>query len=364
MVFETFRRYFLPYPPKKERKRLQDSLPRVGLTDVAKLAGCAPATVSRVLNNPEKVSADKRKRVENAMIALGYVRNHAARALRSQRSHMMGILIPTLDYAIYASLVGAATRRLSAAGISALVATFDYDLRTEFNEARLLIERGAEAVILIGQKHEAELYDLLHQRDVQFVNTYTLDPTGKNPSIGFDNYAATAAIVRHLVHLGHRNICVISGQTHDNDRTTLRLMGIREEMRRNGIELEAERVLECSYSIMNGRAACAALLERIQPQPTAIICGNDVLALGALVECRERGLRVPNDISIVGFDNLELSQHSNPPLTTVDVPTDYMGDSAASYLLDQFEQKNVPKQISVEVQLILRQTTAPPPVRD
>lgn len=316
-----------------------------------------------MLNNPEKVSTDKRERVEHAMKALGYVRNHAARALRSQRSHMMGILIPTLDYAIYASLVGAATRRLSAAGISALVATFDYDLRTEFNEARLLVERGAEALILIGQKHDAALYDLLHQQDVYFVNTYTLDPEGENPSVGFDNEAATAAIVRHLVHLGHRNICVISGQTCDNDRTTTRLAGIRQELRRHGIELEPERVLECSYSITNGRAACATLLARLHPQPTAFICGNDVLALGALVECRERGLRIPEDISIVGFDNLELSQHSNPPLTTVDVPTERMGDAAASYLLDSFERKLVPRQISVEVRLILRQTTAPPPRR-
>ncbi|SEL29596.1 transcriptional regulator, LacI family [Roseovarius azorensis] len=339
---------------------MQDFALKVRVTDVARLAGCAPATVSRALNNPDKVSPEKRARVESAMKELGYVRNHAARALRSQRSHMVGVLIPTLDYAIYASLVGAATRRLSTAGISALVATFNYDLQTEFKEARLLIERGAEALILIGQKHDPALYSLLHQHDVCFVNTYTLDPHGTHPSVGFDNEAAAAAITRHLVHLGHRNICVISGRTRDNDRTITRLAGIRQELMRHGIELQPDRVIERSYSIANGREACATLLARIHPQPTALICGNDVLALGAIVECRERGLRIPEDISIVGFDNLELSKHSNPPLTTVDVPTEQMGDAAAGYLLDRLDGKEVSPQNSVEVQLILRHTTAPP----
>lgn len=347
--------------PLNSRNRLHDLTSKVRVTDVARLAGCAPATVSRALNSPATVSPEKRARIESAMKQLGYVRNHAARALRSQRSHMVGILIPTLDYAIYASLVGAATRRLSSAGISALVATFNFDLETELKEARLLIERGAEALILIGQKHDPALYSLLDQHDVCFVNTYTLDPSGTNPSVGFDNMAAAAAITRHLVHLGHRNICVISGPTRDNDRTTSRLTGIRQELIRHGIELGPERVLECSYSIASGREACAALLARTQPRPTALICGNDVLALGALAECRERGLRIPEDISVVGFDNLELSRHSNPPLTTVDVPTERMGDAAAAYLLDRLDRKEVAPQNSVEVQLILRQTTAPPP---
>jgi LacI family transcriptional regulator len=340
---------------------LHDLTAKVRVTDVARLAGCAPATVSRALNNPETVSPDKRARVESAMQQLGYMRNHAARALRSQRSHMVGILIPTLDYALYATLVGAATRRLSSAGISALVATFNFDLRTEFREARLLIERGAEGLILIGQKHDPALYSLLDQHDVCFVNTYTLDPSGTNPSVGFDNVAASAAITRHLVHLGHRNVCVISGPTRDNDRTIARLAGIRQELMRHGIDLELERIVECSYSIASGREACASLLARTQPQPTALICGNDVLALGALVECRERGLKVPEDISVVGFDNLELSRHSNPPLTTVNVPTERMGDTAAAYLLDRLDGKNLPPQNTVEVELILRNTTAPPP---
>ncbi len=342
------------------RKRFHETPPRVRVTDVARRAGVAAATVSRAINNPDKVSPDKRAKIEAAMAELGYVRNHAARALRSQRSHMVGVLIPTLDYALYASLVGAAGRQFSAAGISTLIATFDYDLKTEFKEARLLLEQGAEALILIGQEHDSRLFSLLEQFDVPFVSTYVTDPDGKLPSVGFDNAAAAASVARHLVHLGHRRIGVISGNTQDNDRTAKRLQGIRDELQCHGIDLNDSMVLERGYSIANGREACAAILSRVQPPPTAIICGNDVLALGAIVECRARGVRVPEDVSIAGFDNIELSQHSNPPLTTVGVPAEEMGGTAATFLLNKLEGRDAPPHTSVEVQLILRESTAPP----
>lgn len=349
--------------PLESGNRFRESTSRVRVTDVAKLAGCAPATVSRVLNNPAKVSPDKRERVEAAMRELGYVRNHAARALRSQRSNMIGILIPTLDYAIYAQMVGAVHRRFSEEGISTLIATFDYDLDAELREARLLLERGAEALILVGKNHRSELYDMLGQFGVPYVCTYVSNPKGPHPTVGFDNAAAAARLARHLLHLGHRDICVISGITKDNDRTTERLEGIKAELRRHDIELNDSMVSERPYSIAEGRRACALLLARNDPRPTAILCGNDVLALGALVECRVRGLKVPDEISIVGFDNLEFSMHANPPLTTIDVPAEEMGIAAAEHVLRSLDGRSVTLHNPVEVELILRGSSAPAPVR-
>jgi LacI family transcriptional regulator len=306
------------------------------------------------------VSPEKRSRIEEAMQELGYVRNHAARALRSQRSHMVGILIPTLDYALYAQLVSGANTRLSAAGISTLIATFDYDLDAELKEAKSLLERGAEALMLIGDNHRPELYDLLDQFGVPFVNTYAFDPKGRHPTVGFDNSASAAIIAKHLAHLGHKDIAVISGITKDNDRTTKRLEGIRAELARHGIELRDSMVVERPYSISDGKEACALLLSRDGPRPTAIACGNDVLALGALIECNKRGLEVPGDISIVGFDNLEFASHSNPPLTTIDVPATEMGVAAADYILGKLGGDDVPMHNSVEVRMILRDSSAPP----
>ncbi|MDE0113451.1 MAG: substrate-binding domain-containing protein, partial [Albidovulum sp.] len=318
------------------------------------------ATISRAINYPEKVSPERRARIENAMLELGYVRNHAARALRSQRSHMVGVLIPTLDYALYARLVGAANGKFSEAGISTLIATFDYDLDAELKEARLLLERGAEALILVGDRHRPKLYDLLDQYEVPFVNTYVYNAASAYPTVGFDNSAAAAKAAQHLVHLGHKHICVISGITKDNDRTTKRLEGIRAELLRQGIELPDSMVAERPYSISNGRRACALLLSRGNPRPTAIICGNDVLALGALIECAAKGMEIPGDISVVGFDNLEYAAHSNPPLTTVDVPAEEMGADAAGYILGKLNGNEVATHVFVEVQLILRNSSAPP----
>ncbi len=339
--------------------RLQETSTRVRVTDVARLAGCAPATVSRALNNPDKVSPEKRERVERAMLELGYVRNHAARALRSQRSNMVGVLIPTLDYALYARMVGAANARFSRAGISTLIATFNYDLDAEVREAKLLLERGAEALMLVGSKHRPKLHQMLDQSGVPFVCTYVSNPKSSHPTVGFDNAAAAAKLAQHLVHLGHRNIGVISGMTKDNDRTTERLEGIKAELQRHSIELEPSMVIESQYSISDGRKACATLLSRNEPRPTAILCGNDVLALGALVECRVRGHKVPDEISIVGFDNQEFSMHSNPPLTTIDVPAEQMGMTAADYILGNLTGEPKSLHNPVDVELILRESSAP-----
>lgn len=345
---------------QKKRNRLQEPAGRVRVTDVARLAGCAPATVSRALNNPDKVSADKRARVERAMLELGYVRNHAARALRSQRSNMVGVLIPTLDYALYARMVGAANATFSNAGISTLIATYNYDLDAEIREAKLLLERGAEALMLVGENHRPKLHQMLDQFSVPYVCTYVSTPNSKHPTVGFDNAAAAAKLAQHLVHLGHRRICVISGITKDNDRTTERLKGIKSELERRSIELSDSMITECPYSISDARRACALLLSRNDPRPTAIVCGNDVLAMGALVECRARRLKVPEDVSIVGFDNLEFSMHSNPPLTTMDVPAEEMGMAAASHILGNLNGDVVSLHNPVDVELILRESSAPP----
>lgn len=348
----------------KPRNRLHESSSRVRVTDVAKLANCAPATVSRVLNNPDKVSPDKRKRVETAMRELGYVRNHAARALRSQRSNMIGVLIPTLDYALYARMVGAANETLSSAGISTLIATYDYNLDAEIREARQLLERGAEALILVGDNHRPELHEMLERFGVPCVCTYVSNPRGAHPTVGFDNGDAAGKLARHIAHLGHHRIAVISGLTKDNDRTTERLQGIRAELARHDIELPDSMLIESAYSIYESRKACALLLSRNAQPPTAIICGNDVLALGALTECQARGLRVPGDVSVVGFDNIEFSAHSNPPLTTIDVPAEEMGKSAASFVLGYLRGDDVTIHNPVEVELILRGSSAPAMKRD
>lgn len=341
------------------RNRFHVVSSRASVADVARLAGVGVGTVSRAINSPKKVSPERLAKIEKAMNELGYVRNNAARALRSQRSNMVGVLIPTLDYALYARMVGAASEQFSKAGISTLISTFGYDLDAEASEARSLLERGAEALVMVGCEHRPETHAMLQKFGTPYVCTYVLNSDSNHPTVGFDNAAAAARLAQHLVHLGHRRIAVMSGLTKDNDRTTERLEGVKAQLKRQSIDLPDDMVIESAYSIQDGRRACALLLSRAQTPPSAILCGNDILALGALAECQARGLKIPEDISIVGFDNIEFSMHSTPPLTTIDVPAERMGEAAADYILKQLNGEEVSLHNPVDVELILRDSSAP-----
>jgi LacI family transcriptional regulator len=343
-------------------KRLQKSASRgVTLLDVARRASCSTASVSRVLNDPERVTPDIRARVDDAMRELGYMPNSAARALRSLRSRIMGIVIPTLNHAIYAGLVEALQQRLADQGYSLLVATSEYNLIQEEHQARLLIERGVEGLVLIGDVHRADLYRLLER--TPYVNTYVYREDTGHPCVGFDNRRATFELTEFLIGLGHRNFGVISAVTAGNDRASDRVAGVRAALEAHGLSLPPEAVYERPYSILSGREG-VRYLRSLSPAPTAIVCGNDVMAMGALVECRATGLSVPDQISIVGFDNLEFAAHLDPPLTTLEVPAAAMGERAAEFLLRRANGESALPSIHLEPKLIVRRTTGRAPARD
>lgn len=343
------------------RKRLQKAWPeQVGLIDVASRAGCSTASVSRVLNRPDLVKAALRDRVMSAMQELGYVPNSAARALRSRRTHIMGAVIPTLNYAIYARLVDGLQQRLLRHGYSLIVATSDYDLVKEEERARLLIERGVEGLVLVGDAHRPALYRHFEGTGVPYVNTYVYRADANHPCVGFDNRQATAEVTRFLLELGHRRFGVISALTEGNDRAAERVAGVRETLERHGLALLPAAVYERPYAIASGREGFR-YLRGLETQPTAIVCGNDVLALGALMEARGLGVRVPAQVSIVGFDNLDLAANFDPPLTTVDVPAREMGERAADFLAAKVAGESVLGSVHIQPTLIARQTTARAP---
>ncbi len=337
----------------------------VALADVARLAGVSTASVSRVLNNPGKVSPQTRLRVQAAIDELGYIPDAAARALASRRTQTMGAIVPTLDNAIFASCINALQRRLAHHGYTLLVASSEYDADEELREATALVLRGVDGLLLVGEAHHKGLYALLERKRIPFVNTWTYRTEAEHPCIGFDNRAAARRVAEYLMDLGHREIAMLAGLTAGNDRATARVEGVRAALAARGLGLSPERLLECPYGIREGREALRVLL-RVQPAPTAVICGNDVLALGALLECQALGIPVPGALSITGFDDLPLSAQLHPPLTTVHVPAAEMGVLAADYLVGCRERATPPAallQREAEAMLIVRGTTAPPSPR-
>nr|WP_228025396.1 substrate-binding domain-containing protein [cf. Phormidesmis sp. LEGE 11477] len=335
----------------------------VGLIDVARLAGCAPATVSRRLNSPEKVSEDVIKSIDAAISQLGYVRNASARALRANRSKLVGAVIPTLRHSIYAEMLAGLQQTLANHGFALIHTTSDYDIDEEYRQVMTLVERGVEAIVLVGTRHRSKTFTLLKEQNVNLVVTYAIESDFKLSSVGFDNRRAAELAADRLYELGHRRFTMLAGVTHNNDRAQLRVDGFVDRLKSKGVEATSIEIREAPYVIEEGRAAMEDVLAK-HPDVTGVFCGSDILAVGALRACRVRGLSVPEDISIIGFDNLEIAAFTEPPLSTLDVPAFGMGSETANHIMLSDPKSPTVRKVELDVKLLDRGTTAiaPKPV--
>lgn len=346
--------------PSKRSHFQRKSSPR--LEDVAQLAGVSTATVSRALNNPDSVTPQTRHSVESAVSTLGYIPHGVARALASRRSNTVGAVIPTIDNAIFARSIQAFQDRLFQSGFTLLLASSDYDFDREAREVQALVERGIDGLLLIGESHDSRVYELLTGKNVPYLNTWVYHEDSPHPCVGFDNEQAAYRLAAYLLDIGHKNIAMIAGITKGNDRALHRVQGVKRALRERGLEFKPDHFNEWPYEISEGRKAANYLLASPEP-PTAMICGNDILALGALFECLALGAVVPDDVSITGFDGLDLAGQVDPPLTTVHIPCYEMGRRSAEYLIARLNDTPVPDKTRLEPSLIIRDTTAPPPQR-
>jgi LacI family transcriptional regulator len=345
-------------PPTRKRAARRQSN-RVKVEDVALAAGVSGATVSRALNNAGFVSEEILRRVKDAANKLGYVPHGAARALASQRSRAIGAIVPTLENLNFAIGAEAVQRRIIQAGYNLLVASTGYEPSRELPHVQDFAAHGVDGIVLVGAHRDPAVIEFLRARRIPYVATWVLaDPD--TPSVGFDNAAAAGRLARHLLDLGHRHIGVIAGLVRNNDRAAARLEGIRQALAERDLALPQELLIERPYRIVEGQFAMRALMST-SPRPTAVICGNDQLAFGALLECGRQGISVPRDVSVAGFDDLEFASQIRPSLTTLHVPAEEIGLRAAEYLLARIENRPVANMTEVPVNLIIRESTAPPP---
>lgn len=321
------------------------------LEDVAARAGVSTATVSRCLNAPARVSEATRGKVMQAVRDLGYAPNFGARALAAKRTNTFGAIIPTMENAIFARGLQAFQDELGAHGITLLVASSSYRQDSEEDQIRSLVARGADALLLIGFDRTAQIYAFLDQRNIPYVAAWVHSEDTSPISIGFDNRAAMRALANEVIGLGHVSLAMISADREGNDRARERAEGINEAMIENGLDPSQLRIVTTPYSIANGARAFQELMQGHR-RPTAVLCGNDVLAAGALQSARAMKLNVPDDISITGFDDIEIAEIVSPSLTTVHVPHREMGRGAARLLLDL--RNGVTGKASVELQTTIK----------
>ena len=329
----------------------------VTINQVAKMAGVSTATVSRALNKPNTVSEAVKKKIERIIKKIGYIPNAGARSLMLKRTGSIGVIVPTLDNAIFAQGLEEFQRQLSQSGYQMLVASTNYDPEIENQQMRNLLLQGVEGIAMFGSSQKLELIRLLRTRKLPYIHIGTLDTPLNGYAAGFDNKKAIQLGVEYLVQVGHRNFGMIAGKTENNDRARDRVDGVVELLKRNRIFLKKESIIEVPYQIQDARIALKKLLQ-INPSISAVVCGNDVLAIGALLEAQSQGIKIPHQCSILGFDNLELSRHIQPSLSTIHIDAIGMWSKAAHHLMSQINGINrLPRKILADVSLVIRDST-------
>jgi LacI family transcriptional regulator len=330
------------------------------LADVARAANVSTATVSRCLNSPDQVVRQTRERVLKAVSDLGYAPNFGARALAARQTHTIGAIIPTMENAVFARGIQAFQEELVRHGKTLLIASSAYDETLEAEQIRALVARGADGLLLIGYHREAEIYEFLRKRSVPSLVAWSFDAAQGQPAIGFDNVNAMAALARLVIRQGHRQIACISAPIASNDRARGRVAGIRLAMSEAGLDADALIVTQTPYGIENGERAFRDIRARA-PETTAVMCVNDVLAIGALRSAREMELRVPEDISVTGFDDIEIALLAEPALTTVHVPHREMGRRAARMLIQLVESRQPRESVELPTDIRMRRSLGPVP---
>lgn len=329
------------------------------LEDVARLAGVSTASISRVLNEPEKVAEATRRRIEEAIDALGYTPHFGGRALASRRTNTVGAIIPSMANAMFASGLQAFQEELAKDGVTLLVATTGFDPDQEFRAIKSLVGQGADALMLIGNERPDSTWEFLDKRRVAHVIAWCNQARHGHLFVGFDNAKSAGDAARTAMTMGHRRLAMIAGLTAENDRAKARHDGVIEAVHSFGRGAHLTHVVEAPYLIDEAGAALAEIMSQPE-QPTVILCANDVLAAGAMVKARALGLALPDELSFVGFDDVGLARVVTPALTTVRVPQLAMGRAAARLLLDMLAGKTDLSSRTLETEVILRASLVPP----
>ncbi len=324
---------------------------------MANRAGVSPATVSRFFNSPDVVSADAKRRIHAAATELGYIRNRMAGAMHNRFSGTIGLVVPTINNAIFSELIAAFSAQLLLHDRTMLVASHNYDLTLEVSIIRTLLERKIDGIALVGQHHLNSAIDMLQVRSVPVVALWGYQPDAAIPFVGADNQLAAKKVTQHLIEQGHTDIAFLFPETNSNDRAADRQKGAIDAMREAGLNVPAHRQLTCSYNIAESKATTLEILN--EDKPSAVVCGNDVIAHGVIYAAQELSLDLPQDLSVVGIGDFAGSADIVPALTTVRLPARRIGKVAADALVDMSENGSNSDFTSrlIETELIVRKSS-------
>jgi LacI family transcriptional regulator len=329
------------------------------LEDVAALAGVSAGTVSRALSRPEMISESTRLRVQKAVERVGYVPNGAARAMAMRCTMTVGAIIPRFGGSSFATMVQALELTLARAGYTLLLAAPDHLGPEPVELVRKVLARGVDALALLGSQHPTEVFTMLAQRATPFVQLWTQD-AHQGPCVGFDEQHAAALLIEFLAAHGHRTIGFIGGHQAGNERAQVRFAGLTRAIAKHGLMLRDEAVLQVKYGFREGFDAMQSVIAAAT-DVTAMVCGNDYLAAGALAALDQCGVGVPGQMSVVSFNDNDFAPFLHPPLTTVHLPIQEIGEAGAQLLLSRLRNESYPAATNLPVALIERGSAGPAP---
>jgi LacI family transcriptional regulator len=335
----------------KHPARPEGSHRRPTLADVAKLAGVSLGSASRALSLPTQVKPNTLQAVNRAVSQLGYIRDGAARALASRRTHTIAAVYPTLNNPIFAHSTHSMQQTLWSLGFQLLIASHEYHVDDEAALIRATLERGVDGLIMVGTDHPAAVYTILEQYDLPYVLTWSVDESNHPWCVGVSNFDTAYHLTEKALSKGHRRIGICGGDISRNERARCRRKGILAAAAQGGAQVRAEWIVEFPFSYEGGRAAIRHYWS-LADGPTVILFGTDLQAMGALDECRRMGVRVPDDISLIGFDGIEEAAMLQPALTTVRIPAHEIGMRAAHIMARLVTGETVERQQPMEATYI------------
>ena len=330
------------------------------IKDVAKIAGVSTATVSRVINSPDQVKPGTRERVNRAMAICRYQYNALARGFVTKKTSTIGLIMPTISNPVFAESTRGIQDVAGLEGFHVILGNSYYDGDKEAKLIEVLRERQVEGLIITGTNMKADILKRLLADGFPFVMLYSTVRRGPMSAVGVDNYLGGYLATEHLMGLGHRRIAMLAGSFTISDRSFHRWHGYKKCLKDGGISYTPDLLRQTAFGLDNVKT-CVQDLLAIPDPPTAVFCSNDMVALSAVEGARETGLRVPEDLSVIGFDDMPLSSYVYPRLTTIAQPAYRMGRRAAEILLALARNETCkPVQEMLDVRLVVRDSTASP----
>jgi LacI family repressor for deo operon, udp, cdd, tsx, nupC, and nupG len=329
--------------------------------DVAKQAGVSPATVSRVLSQPRVVTEATRLKVMKAVDTLGYAPNSTAQNLRTARTGKLLVTVPDISNPFFSLILQGIEEAAQREGYSVLLGDTQHDKDREERYALMLKSKEADGLIFLGHRlpeEAAALVKVTLPRCAPVVNGCEYHPRLGIPSVHIDNARAAGDAMEHLYLYGHRRIGIVTGPLV-SPLSRDRLRGAMLCARAIGADRDLI-IVRGDFSIESGVAAAERLLDQ-RPPPSAVFCFSDEMAIGVIDVARRRGVDVPGQLSIVGFDDIHVARYTNPPLTTIAQPMRLIGEGTVRLLLQILSDDSVaPKSVTLPHTLVVRASTAPP----